>query len=208
VRRTRAQVLAWCLFAVPVALVPFAIAIVAASGASWGQDVTTAPLLVLGFSGVGLLVVRGDSRNAVGWLLLAIGLTVGIHALTTALVGWDELRDEPIRGASLNAIVHSTVQIVALGVLIPRVLLVFPTGRPPTPRWRVVGWAQLVVLATLLAGVFLPGVVEGYERAYENPLGVDALEFLSSPVVNVPVVVCFVFGALGSVSSGWRGASA
>jgi hypothetical protein len=185
----------------PLACTPVAIAIVAATGAAWVQDVTTAPLLVLAFSGVGLLIVLGNQRNTIGWLLLTIGLAMGVNAVTSALAGWDAVRAEPFAGASLNALVLGNVQLAALGVLIPRVLLLFPTGRPPSARWRVVGWAQIVVLVSLLAMLFEPEDLSGPERDYENPLGVEAFGFLSSDVLNVPVSACFIFGALGAVVS-------
>ena len=197
--------LAWVLFVLPLACAPVAIAIVAATGAAWVQDVTTGPLLVLTFSGVGLLVVLGDPRNAIGWLLLTIGLGIGINTVTSALVEWDAIRTEPLPGASFNALLHGSLQIAALGVVIPRVLLLSPPGRPPSPRWRVVGWAQIVVLVSVLAMLFEPGDLTGYqgayERAYENPLGVEALGFLSTAVLNVPASACFMFGALGAVAS-------
>jgi hypothetical protein len=193
--------LAWVLFVLPLGCASAAIPIVAATGAAWVQDVTTAPLMVLTFSGVGLLVVLGDPRNAIGWLLIAIGLAVGANAVTTALVQWDAIRAEPIPGASLNALVNENLQIAALGVLIPRVLLLFPTGRPPSPRWRVVGWAQIVLLVSLLILLFDPGELGGHERDYQNPLGVEALWFLSSGPLDVLASSCFVFGALGAVVS-------
>jgi hypothetical protein len=191
--------LAWVLFAAALPWAPVAIAIVAATGASWSQDVTMSPFLVLAFSGAGLLVVLGQPRNEVGWLLLVIGLPV--NAVTSALVEWDATRAEAFPGASFNALVHGSVQIAALGVLIPRVLLLFPTGSPPSPRWRIVGWVQIVVLVSLAVRLFEPGVLEGYEREYQNPLGLEALGFLSSDALNFVIGACFVFGALGSIVS-------
>jgi hypothetical protein len=197
------RALAWTLFLLPLPCVPLAFAVTAATGAPWVQDVTTAPLLVLAFSGVGLLIVLGDPRNQIGWLLMIIGLP--LNAITSALVEWDAIRNEPLPGASFNALLHGSLQIAALGVVIPRVLLLFPTGRPPSPRWRVVGWAQIVVLVSLVAKLFEPGDLTGYERDYErdyeNPLGVDAFGFLSADALNIPISACFIFGALGSIVS-------
>lgn len=98
------RLLAWALLALSLTCVLVAFAIVAATGAAWVQDVTTAPLLVLAFPGVGLLIVLGGQRNAIAWLMLTIGLLVGANAVTTALVEWDALRDESFAGASL--VVH------------------------------------------------------------------------------------------------------
>jgi hypothetical protein len=193
--------LAWVLFALPLPCVPLAIAIVGATGASWTQDVTTSPLLVLSFSGVGLLIVLGDPRNTIGWLLLTTGLGIGANAVTSALVVWDSTSAEPVTAAAFTALVNGTLQLVALGVLIPRILLLFPTGAPPSRRWRIVGWAQVVVLVSLAVTLVEPGRIDGSEHELENPLGVDRLGFLASSVLDVPTVVCFIFGALGSVAA-------
>jgi hypothetical protein len=163
--------------------------------------VTTSPLLVLSFSGVGLLIVLGDPRNTIGWLLLTTGLGIGANAVTSALVMWDSTSAEPVTAAAFTALVNGTLQLVALGVLIPRILLLFPTGAPPSRRWRIVGWAQVVVLVSLAVTLVEPGRIDGSQHELENPLGVDRLGFLASSVLDVPTVVCFIFGALGSVAA-------
>jgi hypothetical protein len=193
--------LAWVLFALPLPCVPLAFAVVGATGASWTQDVTTSPLLVLSFSGVGLLIVLGDPRNTIGWLLLVTGLGIGANAVTTALVEWNATSAEPVTAAAYTALANGTLQLVALGVLIPRILLLFPTGAPPSRRWRIVGWAQAVVLVSLALTLVEPGRIDGAGRTFENPLGVDRLGFLASSAVDLPTVFCFIFGALGSVAA-------
>jgi hypothetical protein len=192
--------LAWALLGAALAATAAAFTVVAAAGAPWKADVAVAPAMVLAFAGVGLLVVLASPRGQVGWLLVGIGVLIGAVALTTALVAWDEVRADPLAGAALNANVYGLLPIAGLGVLIPRVLLLFPTGAPPTPRWRVVGWAQVAVAAVVVAGLFQPGPIDGHEQ-YDNPLGVGALDVLRIDPVNLVVSACFVGGALGAVAS-------
>jgi hypothetical protein len=60
-------------------------------------------------------------------------------------------------------------------VLMTRLLVVFPDGRPPSPRWRVVGVAQGLLLA-LAVVISLEGGPLGDYKQLQNPVGVAALE--------------------------------
>ncbi len=54
-------------------------------------------------------------------------------------------------------------------------LLLFPTGRLPSPRWRPVAWALAGVFALVTAlFVVKPGPLEGVSPAVGNPTGIGA----------------------------------
>ena len=78
-------------------------------------------------------------------------------------------------------------------ILLPFLLLLFPTGRLPSRRWRPVAWAVLIAGAVLLMiGPFLPDESIG---AFENPLSVGGV--VGEAIVFTSVAVVFViFGVL------------
>jgi hypothetical protein len=74
--------------------------------------------------------------------------------------------------------------------------LLFPDGRPPTRRWRPVGWLALAAIGLLMIGYsFAPGALEDYPRV-DNPLGVEGGE-----VFEVLKNVGFPLFALAAVAS-------
>jgi hypothetical protein len=137
--------------------------------------------LVIGYALVGALIAARHPRNAVGWLLLTIGLglAVGLAA------------DANIRAAGaplfeLCAWISAWtwyVWLVCAGVFLP---LVFPTGRLVSLRWRPVLWLGIAATAASVAGVaFKPGTIDtDAARPVENPLGLEGaggvLGFLSA----------------------------
>jgi hypothetical protein len=106
-------------------------------------------LLMIPFGGVGLLVATRQPRNAIGWILLALALvlTVWQDAAFYSIATYRGGRDLPL--ARLAVVLASGW--VAVIVLLPLPILLFPDGRLPTQRWR---WpARLyAALAIVLVG--------------------------------------------------------
>jgi len=64
-------------------------------------------------------------------------------------------------------------------------LLLFPDGRLPSPRWRPVAWCAVLGLICFLAGYALvPGPLEDFPRIM-NPYGVDSLMLEAVAVAGV-----------------------
>jgi hypothetical protein len=104
------------------------------------------------WAALGALLAHKRSSNPLGWLLLAAGA-----GMNTGIAAWGystyaiELYPGALPYPGYVRILLGSAwlpAIVALVVLIP---LTFPTGRPPTPRWRWVGWLG-VSAAILLIG--------------------------------------------------------
>ncbi|HEV3376045.1 MAG TPA: hypothetical protein VG126_02070 [Thermoleophilaceae bacterium] len=158
--------LAWALFALFVALV-VAGGLVTVLGPAPEGDLFF--LAVLGFAWVGALVASRQARNPIGWLLLAIGITLALGALVDASLMLD---DAPARG--LFAWLSDWTWYVWLtlaGIFLP---LLFPTGRPLSPRWRRVLWLGVAALVlSVLGSAFDPGRLDVDSAVpVDNPFGI------------------------------------
>ena len=79
------------------------------------------------------------------------------------------------------------IWFVGLGLASTLMLLLFPDGRPPSPRWRVVGWlAVLLIGITVLAFAVRPGPLDD-ELTIPNPFGI------SGPIGDLARAVTDVF---------------
>jgi len=149
-----------------------------------GQIITT-----VGFMGapvLGGLIASRRPANLYGWLWLGLGLSAALLQLAGSYAAY-ALVAEP---GSLPA-PRTIAQVLGVAwgmgiILLPFLLLLFPTGRLPLRHWRPVAWAVLVAGAVLLMiGSFSPG--KSGIGLFENPLGARGL---------VGEVIVFVTGAM------------
>src|SRR5918994_650278 len=173
--RTRSTRVAWSLLAV------FAIGYLAVPLSFANGNVQREPgfylALVLAFTAfmvVGAVVVAHRPGNAVGWIFSAIGLlsSVGVLALEYAEYAL-VTRQGTLPGAALAAW-FSWWLLPILGLIFVFTLLLFPTGRLPSPRWRPVAVAGgLAIAAVTVLGAVRPTLKLQNEEVYlSNPVGV------------------------------------
>jgi hypothetical protein len=186
----RASVLAWSLCGLTLAAAAFALVLsIADAGTDWpailpagAAPASQEPLLnaldvawLVAFALVGGFVASHLPRNPIGWVLAAVPA-----ALTCILVGesvyFHAARvqgHEPGAGAELGLWLANSMWIPAVLLVLVALPLLFPTGRPPTPRWRIVGWAAVAGGVLLCLGIaFLEGPLENYPWV-DNPFGVS-----------------------------------
>lgn len=111
-----------------------------------GADATGSAVLALSFSIVGWVIVARRG-HVVGWVMLLSGFFNGLNTISTdySILALEE--GWPLRAAAA----WLAPWIWALGAAgFPLVLLLFPTGRPPTRRWWPVA-GMTVLGATLIA---------------------------------------------------------
>ena len=131
------------------------------------------------FTVLGALVVSRQPRNPVGWLLVLIGFFFMYIAASNEVYTQVVLTGGDTTG--VNAYVAWAGNwawlfcMVPAGTLLP---LLFPTGRPLTPRWRWVVWLAVAGIGLSFVGsAFTTGPLDG-ALAVDNPLGID------SPVIG------------------------
>ena len=129
-------------------------------------------LVVLSTVTVGAVLVTRLPRHIVGWLLLAGGLSVAISTPAAALADYGlNVHPGSVPGAVWIAVLGEAASGPFVGLIGGFVPLYFPTGRLPSPRWRVM--LPIAIVPTALPGIvsalspFTPGM---FPRGVENPL--------------------------------------
>lgn len=183
----------WLLAAVFLSGLPLLLVDQPASTGSWGGNGFAANVLfglvVLTFPLVGLLILRQQPRNTIGWLLQAIGLVWALNGLADnyATLGM-VVAPGSVPGPEFVAAFSEAGWVPAIGLMGTFLLLLYPDGHLPSPRWRPVAWvcAATMVLGTA-AIIFSPGQMEESPLPQtENPLAWQAGEPL---LVGLLVVV-------------------
>ena len=193
----RAGILAWSLFGLFFALLVTNLLVIVL-GPSGEDDVFF--IAIVGYAFVGALVASRQPGNAVGWILLAIGITLTVGTLADANL---LSRTAPARG--LSAWLSEWVWYVWLtlaGIFLPQL---FPTGRPLSRRWRPVLWLGIAALVLSVVGAaFEPGRLDVDSPVpVVNPVGLGGPIGDALPVVaragDVLAALAFVLAAASLV---------
>jgi hypothetical protein len=129
-------------------------------------------LAVAGISVVGTLIVRRQSGNLVGWVLL--GSSLGLAAQSAAFDYVSLSQDRFGLGLPATvpvAWVDNWLMVPSLIGLVIIVPLVFPNGRLPSARWRPLGiFAVVGISAVTIGSAFAPGPMQ--VGGIDNPLAI------------------------------------
>src|SRR5215217_5821957 len=180
--------LAWCMCAVSLVLMGLGLLFLITSRSPVGITVYAgAPVydywlvntvVAISFSTVGAMITpRLPPQNPVGWLFCTIGLVGGVrlfvaeYAIVTLLAEPGSL-PSTLPGGETLAWISSWVWVLHVGLFVFLALL-FPDGRPASPRWRPLVWASgVVVVAGTVSVALWPETARGFDLL-NHPLGTE-----------------------------------
>jgi hypothetical protein len=151
------------------------------------------------FGLVGALIIWQQPGNTLGWVLTAVGL----------LAAWGASADTYVDLASDENLLYLVSVWISLwywypllGLTLIFTPLLFPDGRPPSPRWRFVAWGAALALALV---AFLAAFRERIEItgiSMGNPMGIPGIEDPEKSTLGTVLLgsfVLFLVLALASV---------
>jgi len=135
-------------------------------------------------------VAARQPRNAIGWIFVAAGLVFTSGSTAEELWLLADREGASVPGVTFAAWYSEWFWVPALALLLVFPLLLFPTGRPASRRWRPALWLAVATTITFTVFAALDPKLEpvGAERALDNPIGVSAL----GDVEERPTVGLFV----------------
>ena len=139
-------------------------------------EILTFALIFLTFPSVGLVVAWNRPENPVGWLFLAIGVTITLSVFAGEYAGWAIYAGANVPGPGIVAWLGSWSWTNASSIALPLALMLFPNGRLPSPRWRpAVTMGVIGAVVVVVAIAIRPGDLADYEGTVPNPFGVDGV---------------------------------
>jgi two-component system NarL family sensor kinase len=214
VGRRRAVVMAWTLWgsvcALSLLLIVLTIAfhlitrydwyfcyLFGGSFAPW-RALTVEALGVLGAPILGALIVWRQPTNRYGWVWCVLGLAVAVSGAAFTYELWAWYVAPVFQPGGYQAAWLGTVMYTLYFGLVPLVLVLFPDGRPPSPRWRPVVWATVVLavawtLSTAVAHG--PMIVEGTPNPFDWLWRYELVRWLADELIW-PVKLLMAVGAV------------
>jgi signal transduction histidine kinase len=167
------------------------------------SNILTAPAAIL-YATLGALVVR-RAGNVIGWFVLGVGACIAIMGSASAYAVLGIAHPGTLPAPELIALLAEW-SFVPVNLALFFMLLLFPSGTLPSPRWRPLAALALLATALALAGfVVHPRLIglpaPGGSLMVANPLGIESL----GPVLST--VLIGTLNSWGTVTTALVGAA-
>ena len=183
---TNRRHLAWTLLALTIAALGATIVIAVLNRHSqvtsdWGTSYIVVPLALcsLSFPAVGAAITLQRPENSIGWICLGIGMAV-VFTLLNSVYAQYTLRTAPgsLPGGVIAGWIDSWSYMLFVGPLGTFLPLLFPNGRLPSRRWRIVAVASgISIIIAILSDALNPGPLVNFP-GFDNPFGIRGSDWL------------------------------
>jgi signal transduction histidine kinase len=160
-----------------------------------GADVLD-ELANLGLAVIGALIASRRRENPLGWLFLAAGVGIALSNIGSSYSTYAlEVKAGSLPGGLALNWLSSWTWTLAFCSL-PLLLLLFPTGRLHSSRWRPALWASMVAGTTLLFSAVI-----GATRLWDRPFADEGSDASTLSVIG-PILMAAVFALTGLAVTG------
>ena len=164
-------------------------------GATPWRDRAISLVGIIGAPILGGLIASRRPRNAYGWVWLCFWLGLSLHQFSDAYAAYARVAESGSLPAPLTASRVLDLGNQASFALVPFLVLLFPTGRLPSRRWRPLAWTSALsgVTITVLVSIF------------GSPDKVGGIISITALLASSVIVITFVLSAISLVVR-YRGA--
>jgi len=148
---------------------------------------------------VGWLVAERQPRNVVGPLLLAFGSPFALYLPADQYL---HLPGQP--AAAEFATLFISVLDAPMFIIVALVLILFPDGRPPSPRWRWTIGAGLLGIGLTVGGYVLEAAPFQLFPAYRSPFGIAGFPGLALVYLAYAIMLVLLIMAAAALIVRWR----